>query len=194
MIFLKSFVKQQKSEVNYGTYRETTRSSLLNEGLSTRANSVWKQSQFVVAYWSSTNEPNKVSDYLKGWSELTRGIYDQYLILECPKNTWLVFDKLCNQMKLNDLVNVPQKFIGSSVNSQHKGESNQIIYYGAPGTGKSHKIKEKLAETDYIACKIAEGVATKEEYAEAIEQRQIWREEINELEATGEEDKQCQEY
>lgn len=145
VIFLKSFVKQQKSEVNYGTYRETTRSSLLNEGLSTRANSVWKQSQFVVAYWSSTNEPNEVSDYLKGWSELTRGIYDQYLILECPKNTWLVFDKLCNQMKLNDLVNVPQKFIGSSVNSQHKGESNQIIYYGAPGTGKSHKIKEKLA-------------------------------------------------
>lgn len=56
------------------------------------------------------------------------------------------------------------------------------------------ELKEKLAETDYIACKIVEGVATKEEYAEAIEQRQIWREEINELEATGEEDKQCQEY
>ena len=56
------------------------------------------------------------------------------------------------------------------------------------------QLKEKLAETDYIACKLAEGVATKEEYAEAIEQRQLWREEINELEATGEEDKQCQEY
>ena len=63
------------------------------------------------------------------------------------------------------------------------------------------ELKEKLAETDYIACKIAEGVATKEEYAEAIEQRQIWREEINELQRVTEEDKiseseekVCQEY
>ena len=63
------------------------------------------------------------------------------------------------------------------------------------------ELKEKLAETDYIACKIAEGVATKEEYAEVIEQRQIWREEINELQRVTEEDKiseseekVCQEY
>ena len=63
------------------------------------------------------------------------------------------------------------------------------------------ELKDKLAETDYIACKIAEGVATKEEYAEVIEQRQIWREEINELQRVTEEDKiseseekVCQEY
>ena len=49
------------------------------------------------------------------------------------------------------------------------------------------ELKTKLAETDYIACKIAEGVATKEEYAEVIEQRQIWREEINKLEIISEE-------
>lgn len=45
------------------------------------------------------------------------------------------------------------------------------------------ELKNKLAETDYIACKIAEGVATKEEYAEQIEQRQKWRDEINKLES-----------
>ena len=44
------------------------------------------------------------------------------------------------------------------------------------------ELKQKLAETDYIACKIAEGVATKEEYAEQIKQRQLWREEINRIE------------
>ena len=52
--FLGTFVRQQKSEVNYGTYRATQRKSLLNDGLSTRANSVWKQSQFVVAYMDQT--------------------------------------------------------------------------------------------------------------------------------------------
>lgn len=44
------------------------------------------------------------------------------------------------------------------------------------------ELKRKLAETDYIACKIAEGSATVEEYAEQIKQRQLWREQINELE------------
>ncbi len=43
------------------------------------------------------------------------------------------------------------------------------------------ELKRNLADTDYIACKIAEGAATREEYAEIIAQRQAWRDEINEL-------------
>lgn len=144
--FLKTFVKKQKSEVNYGTYRETTRSSLLNDGLSTRANSVWKQSQFIVAYRpDSDTETDKISKYLEGWRELTRGIYDQYLILECPKNVWTVFDKHGANMPLEDLKNVPQKYVEKDWDKdKHKHASRQIIYYGAPGTGKSHRIKEQL--------------------------------------------------
>ena len=45
-----------------------------------------------------------------------------------------------------------------------------------------NELKQKLSDTDYIACKIAEGSATVEEYAEQIKQRQLWREQINELE------------
>ena len=37
----------------------------------------------------------------------------------------------------------------------------------------------KLSSTDYIAAKIAEGKATKAEYADKIAQRQQWREDIN---------------
>lgn len=44
------------------------------------------------------------------------------------------------------------------------------------------QLKAKLAETDYIAAKIAEGSATAKEYAEQIAERQTWRVEINELE------------
>ena len=39
--------------------------------------------------------------------------------------------------------------------------------------------KTRLANTDYIAAKLAEGVATKEEYAEQLAQRQQWRDDIN---------------
>lgn len=44
------------------------------------------------------------------------------------------------------------------------------------------ELKQKLADTDYIACKIAEGAATIKEYANELQQRQEWREEINRLE------------
>ncbi len=37
----------------------------------------------------------------------------------------------------------------------------------------------RLTSTDYIAAKIAEGKATKTEYADKIEQRQMWRDDIN---------------
>lgn len=38
----------------------------------------------------------------------------------------------------------------------------------------------KLSSTDYIAAKIAEGKATKTEYADKIAERQQWRDDINE--------------
>ena len=47
-----------------------------------------------------------------------------------------------------------------------------------------NELKQKLASTDYIVIKIAEGVATAEEYAETLEQRKLWRTQINELENT----------
>ena len=37
----------------------------------------------------------------------------------------------------------------------------------------------KLSATDYIAAKIAEGKATKSEYADKIAERQQWRDDIN---------------
>ena len=161
--FLKTFVKQQKSEVNYGTYRETNRASLLNDGLGTRANSVWKQSQFVVAYRSEDETSDNSESYLKGWAELTRGIFNQYLILECPKSVWTAYDKNGNMIDLESLKNVPQKEIEKSVWT-HKSYlaidkyiNKQLNYLtalrtkpfmllaGISGTGKS-RIVRKLAQ------------------------------------------------
>lgn len=48
------------------------------------------------------------------------------------------------------------------------------------------ELKQKLADTDYTVIKIAEGAATAGEYADVIANRQAWREEINELERTAE--------
>lgn len=42
-------------------------------------------------------------------------------------------------------------------------------------------LKQRLADTDYVVIKIAEGVSTIEDYADIIAQRQEWRTQINEL-------------
>jgi hypothetical protein len=44
-------------------------------------------------------------------------------------------------------------------------------------------LKQKLAESDYLVIKIAEGAAKAEDYAEQIAQRQAWREQVENLEA-----------
>lgn len=46
------------------------------------------------------------------------------------------------------------------------------------------QLKRKLADTDYISAKIAEGAATREEYADKLAERASWRVRINELEGT----------
>lgn len=45
-----------------------------------------------------------------------------------------------------------------------------------------YRLKEKLSDLDYIGIKIAEGVATKEEYAAELAYKEELRKRINELE------------
>ena len=63
---------------------------------------------------------------------------------------------------------------------------NNIGFYKLEKTQELIEIeslKQKLFDTDYQAIKFAEGLITVEQYALIKEQRQAWRDEINELEA-----------
>lgn len=61
--------------------------------------------------------------------------------------------------------------------------SNENIFQSWVYSKELHiaDLKQALSDTDYAVIKIAEGAATKEEYADIIAQRQIWRAQINEL-------------
>ena len=70
-----------------------------------------------------------------------------------------------------------------------KGEERQFKIVEIPEPTEEEKkqariseLKQMLADTDYIVIKIAEGEATKEEYADVLANRKAWREEIRELE------------
>jgi hypothetical protein len=47
--------------------------------------------------------------------------------------------------------------------------------------GRIEECRQRLADTDYAIIKIAEGAATREEYAEIIAERAVLRERINAL-------------
>ena len=76
---LEGFVERYDSQTYIGSYRETNRSSLLNDGLSTRANSLWKMAEYVVAKYDNTAHP--IDNYIKGWKQLASGANNQYLLI-----------------------------------------------------------------------------------------------------------------
>lgn len=59
-------------------------------------------------------------------------------------------------------------------------EKGEAVYRPLPHKEVA-RLKKRLEDTDYVAAKIAEGAATREEYADIIAQRQAWRDRINAL-------------
>ena len=159
---LGKFLEPLTSQTYLGTYRDTPRSSLLKDGLSTRANSIWKMAQYVIAtYDNDKNTPLK--NYLDGWSQLAKKYHNQYLIIAIDEKNWEIYDS--QGVRLGD-----NNFIANlTVTKQKKIDkaseiSLQKIYYGCPGTGKSHKVKgltegadgEKTVYFDESGAKVAD--------------------------------------
>lgn len=109
-----------------------------------------------------------------------KGGYQFRLILdgEVNEENPLLFDDYAMEIPL-------YKWTGSKVMKRTEEELALDRQIKEAEYNKQNRILELhrlLEETDYIIIKIAEGVATKEEYEEQIRERQEWRREINELE------------
>ncbi len=88
------------------------------------------------------------------------------------------FDEKLPILEVNDPYKEIQVGVDSFIDSKLiKGTPKEDIY------GKILELKKKLADTDYKLMKFMEGQLTEEEYEPIKQQRQAWRNEINELEA-----------
>lgn len=92
---------------------------------------------------------------------------------------WRILDANGKELKSPDLtagyLNLEE--VGGEVIARYK-----LLTAAEKNAPRIEELKRMLAETDYVAVKIAEGAATKEEYAETIANRAAWRAEINDLE------------
>ena len=153
---LRSFVERYDSQTYMGSYRETGRDSLLKDGLSTRANSLWKMAEYVVAkYDGNSSEP--ISEYIKGWKTLASNSGNQFLLIEIDENKWSMYDSQGTYMGDDSFISqyMNQKKRNTIILTSSIGISSQnrpyitalrtkpfLLLAGISGTGKSQKVQE----------------------------------------------------
>lgn len=141
---LKGFTEELSSQTYLNTYRVQRRDSLLADGLGTRANSIWKMAQYIIATYDE-RESEPIESYLNGWKTLVKNYKNQFLIIETSEHKWLMYDSYSNLLGGEEYIT--EYFKSHRVNSI-KIRNQQVIFYGAPGTGKSHGIKEATEEAE----------------------------------------------
>ena len=140
---LNNFTEELSSQTYLNTYRVQRRDSLLAEGLGTRANSIWKMAQYIIAIYDG-KEAEPIESYLKGWNTLVKNYKNQFLILETSEHKWQMYDSYSNFLGEDDYI---ENYIKThQILSSDTIHSCQVIYYGAPGTGKSHEVKKQTGE------------------------------------------------
>ena len=158
---LSKFVERYDSQTYLGSYRDTSRSSLLNDGLGTRANSLWKMAEYVVAKYDN-NTKAKLGEYLNGWKVLASNMGNQFLLLEESPSTWGMYDakgkRLGGEDFIRDYFERMKKRDPKSKNVDDFEVKSSTIPYrpyitaikskpflllaGISGTGKSRMVRE----------------------------------------------------
>ncbi len=99
---LKAFVEPLSSQTYLNTFRLQKRNSLLGADMGTRANSIWKMAEYIVAPYDDDERP--IEEYLKGWAGLTKNYKNQYLIIESSPTEWQMYDSDCKLLGGNDYI------------------------------------------------------------------------------------------
>lgn len=81
----------------------------------------------------------------------------------------------------DDMIEINDNILAEIGKSKQFDANGNIIDY-VDNAKKIAELKQQLADTDYKAIKYAEGLISDKEYKSIKEQRQAWRDEINQLE------------
>lgn len=157
---LKGFVEPLSSQTYLNTFRVQKRTSLLGADMGTRANSIWKMAEYIVAPYDN-DESKPLDEYLKGWAGLTKNYKNQFLIIGISENEWQMYDSDCNLLGGNDYIeeylnskkkekpdfrkaDVSSEQIPIALTSYLTGLRTKpfMLLAGISGTGKSRIVRE----------------------------------------------------
>lgn len=117
-----------------------SKSSIIAAANGNRLQSGWKTAKYVVAKFD--NNPGTLSDCLEGWKAVTSKYQDQFLCLEDKNGEIHFYDASGREISFNEA------FPKRPNNARSSGYN--IIYYGAPGTGKSFEAKKQTIGKPHI--------------------------------------------
>ena len=126
------------TQIHY--YTMVKSSSLLKEQVNNRNSTGWAKGEYIIAYIDGDNKP-ELEGLLNGWKKLAGKHKNQYLILEVKKDDWRMYDYDCNELGGSEYI--MQRFYIESKSTSFI----QKIYYGCPGSGKSHCVN-KIVENE----------------------------------------------
>lgn len=151
---LKKFVDPLSSQTYLNTFRVQARNSLLGADMGTRANSIWKMAEYIVAPYDG-DESRPLADYLKGWANLVKNYKNQYLIIEVSENNWEMYDSSPKKLGGNDYI---EEYLKRRASKEEQINVNVCKCYrpyitaikskpflllaGISGTGKSRIVRE----------------------------------------------------
>ena len=108
--------------------------------------------EYVVAQYDN-NMSASINDYISGWKTLASNANNQYLIIEENKSVWAMYDAKGNRLGGEEFIrDYFSKMKKSGLKKTSLGDTSvhqyplQQIFYGAPGTGKSHEVKKQTGE------------------------------------------------
>lgn len=101
-------------------------------------NSTWSNAVYIIPSIPTDYRPITNSDILDEWKDLSSIKSDRLLVLfDDTTNDWIVFNKLAERKgKIVDIIKQPMKA------PSPEPLPIQVIFFGAPGTGKSHAIDD----------------------------------------------------
>ena len=114
------------------------RSSLTTLQVDNRNSKGWVRGEYIIANYE--NDSLTLDKLLDGWQRIAERYKNQYLIIEVTRGEWKLFNSNCQEMGGNEFI--MQLFS----KRQQVNEYMQKIYYGCPGSGKSHKVNKFLEE------------------------------------------------
>ena len=145
---LSQFVVKYDSQTYKGSFRDTTRDSLLKDGLSTRANSLWKMAEYVIASYDN-NAGIPISQYIKGWLTLASKQNDQILFLEENNNNWGMYDAQGARLGGEDFILQffsQQSKIQSLLSSPETDDISELFVAYLKNEGKSETTIDKYVK------------------------------------------------
>ena len=147
--YLESNLKKLDGGATYPlTYEKIPDGGLFTSQLTNRPSKGWPKAH--ILYTSTEEQNNPLDKCLEHWKKLCRDYKDQYLVISDYDSKQYLYDFNGNRLATDydEVIAKLNKILGLETPKSPLNEPLQIIFYGAPGTGKSHKIDNDPHVTD----------------------------------------------